>query len=75
MYKISEQLAIILKGMEFTEGNFFNPIQDKDGVWFISEQEYEKATIESAKEQLKAIDKVKDKVAKETYKAKEIKIE
>lgn len=74
MYKISEQLAIILKGIEFTKGILFNPVQDNEGLWYISEEEYNNATIDEAKKQLKSIDKVSDKVTKEFYKTKEINI-
>ena len=37
--KITPQQAENLKGTQFIEDNFFNPIQDKHGNWIISLQE------------------------------------
>jgi hypothetical protein len=68
MYKISAELAAKLKGKEFVKDNKFNPVEDKDGVWYISDEEFDKADIAQAKEDLKAIDISKDKVTVEDYK-------
>lgn len=73
MYKISAELAAALKGKEFVKGNKFNPIQDKEGTWYISDEEFDKATIAEAKESLKVVDVVVDKVSLEVYKTKEVK--
>ena len=37
--KITQQQATDLTGVEFITDSFFNPIQDKNGNWFISLQE------------------------------------
>jgi hypothetical protein len=37
--KITQKQADELKGKEFVQDNYFNPIQDKNGNWIISLQE------------------------------------
>jgi hypothetical protein len=39
MYKISEILAEKLRGKVLFAKQFFNPMQDENGQWWISEQE------------------------------------
>lgn len=42
MYKIAyitELQADMLRGIEWTPDNFFNPVQDENSHWFISAQE------------------------------------
>ena len=37
--KITQKQADELKGVQFVQDNYFNPIQDKNGNWIISLQE------------------------------------
>ena len=37
--KITQKQADELKGVQFVQDNFYNPIQDKNGNWIISLQE------------------------------------
>lgn len=67
MIKITAELAEKLKGKEFTKDNYFNPVQDTKGDWFISDEEFDKSDIEEAKAELKLIDATKDKVDKSIY--------
>lgn len=46
MIEITEQLAIQLIGIEYTDKSFFNPIQE-DNKWYISEQEINFCTNEN----------------------------
>lgn len=39
--KITQEQADSLKGTEFIEGNYFNPIQDANDNWIISIEEIE----------------------------------
>lgn len=39
--KITQKQADELKGVEFVQDNYFNPIQDKNGNWIISIEEIE----------------------------------
>jgi len=39
VYRISEAEANQLRGNQFDTDSYFNPIQDADGLWFISEEE------------------------------------
>jgi len=38
---ISEELANEIRGLEYTDSVKFNPVQDEDGRWFVSEIEGE----------------------------------
>jgi pyrroloquinoline quinone (PQQ) biosynthesis protein C len=75
MYKITPELAEKLKGKEFTKDNYFNPIEDTKGDWFISDEEFDKSDIEEAKAELKLIDVTKDKVDKSIYEQTKVTIE
>jgi hypothetical protein len=44
--KITQEQANDLKGVQFIENNFFNPIQDVNGNWIISLQELVYCSIE-----------------------------
>jgi len=46
--KISPEQAEELKGTQFIEDNYFNPIQDIDGNWIISLQELVYCSVEFA---------------------------
>ena len=37
VYKISKSIAENIRGIEYTDGITFNPIEDKNSNWFISE--------------------------------------
>lgn len=39
-----------LKGVQFIQDNYFNPIQDKNGNWIISLEEVDQCDIEWVKE-------------------------
>lgn len=39
MYKLTEEQKGLLIGAEFMPDNYFNPIQDINGDWFISKEE------------------------------------
>jgi len=43
-YKLTPEQADTLRGKEFEPDNFFNPVQDINGDWFIFEVEYELAS-------------------------------
>jgi hypothetical protein len=47
---LTEKQANQLKGVEFVDGNYFNPIQDKNGNWIISLEEVEQGSIKWLKE-------------------------
>ena len=40
-YKLTPEQADTLRGKEFSPDNYFNPVQDINGDWFIFEVEYE----------------------------------
>ena len=40
-YKLTPEQADTLRGKEFEPDNFFNPVQDINGDWFIFEVEYQ----------------------------------
>lgn len=40
-YKITIDQKNMLNGLQMGDGAFYNPVQDKDGNWFIFEQEFE----------------------------------
>ncbi len=44
--ELTEEQKDDLIGQEFAEGSFFNPIQDIDGNWIISQREVRDTTIE-----------------------------
>lgn len=39
MYRLTEIQANQLRGKEFAPDSFFNPVQDENGNWFISNEE------------------------------------
>ena len=49
MIEITQELAMQLQGVEYTDKSFFNPIQDKEQKWYISTQEIEFCTNENIK--------------------------
>jgi len=55
MYKISLELAELLKGKVCFKDNLFNPIQDINGDWFISKEEVDKCTNTKYKQYLKLL--------------------
>ena len=48
--KLTQAQADSLRGVEFIPDNFFNPIVDADGNWFISIEERDQCDIEWVKE-------------------------
>ena len=48
--KLTEEQANSLKGVQFIQDNFFNPLTDADGNWFISIEERDQCSIEWVKE-------------------------
>ena len=56
MYKISEILAAKLFKKVLINKQFFNPIQDEKGQWWISEQEVELCTNWRYKDDLKGLE-------------------
>lgn len=50
VHLLTEQQAQSLIGVEFLPDNYFNPIQDADGNYIISEEEVSQTTIEWVKE-------------------------
>lgn len=47
--KLTPEQAEQLKGVQFIQDNYFNPIQDKNGNWIISIEEVEQCNIEWVK--------------------------
>jgi hypothetical protein len=45
-YKLSPEQAILLKNKEFAESQFFNPVPDIDGVYFIFKGEVDRCVNE-----------------------------
>jgi hypothetical protein len=41
VYKLNIELKTLLEGQEFKPNSKFNPIQDADGNWIISQEEVE----------------------------------
>lgn len=39
MYKLTQEQSELLKGKSYDKDKLFNPVQDKFGDWFISDQE------------------------------------
>lgn len=50
VYMLTEDQANQLKGIEYTTDMTFNPIQDADGNWIISNEEVSTTTIDWVKE-------------------------
>jgi hypothetical protein len=49
VYLLTPEQAQSLIGIEFMSDNYFNPIQDADGNWFITEEEVSQTSIEWVK--------------------------
>lgn len=45
VYLLTPEQAESLKNVEVIQDNYFNPIQDADGNWIISEQEVDQCNI------------------------------
>jgi hypothetical protein len=50
VYLLTPDQADSLKGVEFMPDNYFNPIQDINGNWIITEQEVSQCSIEWVKD-------------------------
>ena len=50
VYQLTQEQAELLIGVEFIPDNYFNPIQDADGNWIITEQEVSQCSIDWVKE-------------------------
>ena len=50
VYLLAQEQADSLIGVEFIPDNLFNPIQDIDGNWIITEEEVSQSTIDWVKE-------------------------
>ena len=48
--QLTPEQAEQLKGVEFTQDSFFNPIQDLNDVWIISLEEQEQCSIDWVKD-------------------------
>lgn len=48
-YKLTLEQKELLFGVEFIPNNYFNPIQDINGDWFISKEEVEQCSIDWVK--------------------------
>jgi len=40
-YKITQDQKEMLQGLQMPGGTYYNPVQDKEGNWFIFDQEFE----------------------------------
>ena len=49
MIEITQELAMQLVGVQYTDRSFFNPIQDEEEKWYIGTQEIEFCTNEDIK--------------------------
>lgn len=49
MYKLTLEQKELLVGVEFIPNNYFNPVQDVNGDWFISKEEVEQCSIDWVK--------------------------
>jgi len=49
VYLLTPEQADSIRGIEFMPDNLFNPIQDADGNWIISQEEVNQTTIEWVK--------------------------
>ena len=50
VYLLTQEQADSIKGVEFVPDNLFNPIQDVDGNWIISQEEVSQCNIDWVKE-------------------------
>jgi hypothetical protein len=50
VYLLTSYQADSLRGVEFMPDNFFNPIQDANGNWIITEEEVSQTSIEWVKD-------------------------
>jgi hypothetical protein len=50
VYLLTLQQADSIRGVEFMPDNFFNPIQDANGNWIITEEEVSQTSIEWVKD-------------------------
>jgi hypothetical protein len=50
VYQLTQEQSDQLIGVEFIPDNLFNPIQDIDGNWIITEEEVSQSTIDWVKE-------------------------
>lgn len=50
VYQLTEEQANQIKGLEYTTDMTFNPIQDDNGNWIISQEEVTNTTIDWIKE-------------------------
>ena len=49
VYQLTQEQADSLIGVEFVPDNYFNPIQDADDNWIITEQEVSQCSIDWVK--------------------------
>ena len=50
VYLLTNEQADSLRGIEFMPDNFFNPIQDINGNWIITQEEVSQTSIEWVKD-------------------------
>ena len=50
VYLLTQEQAQSLIGVEYTPDNFFNPIQDANGNWIISQEEVSQCNIKWVKQ-------------------------
>ena len=50
VYLLTNDQAELLRGVEFMPDNLFNPIQDANGNWVITEEEVSQTSIEWVKD-------------------------
>jgi hypothetical protein len=50
VYLLTPDQADLIRGVEFMPDNFFNPIQDANGNWIITEEEVSQTSIEWVKD-------------------------
>jgi len=50
VYLLTQEQRILLTGTQYEPGSYFNPIQDADDNWIISEQEVNLCNIQWVKE-------------------------
>ena len=50
VHLLTEEQAQSLKGVEFLPYNYFNPIQDADNNWIITQEEVQQCSIDWVKE-------------------------
>jgi hypothetical protein len=49
VYLLSEEQADFLRGKTYDDNSYYNPIQDEDGNWIISQEEAEASAVEWVK--------------------------